>query len=173
MDTMYFVARDRDGKLYKYPYWNGMLETSKPYAHIRAYPFDGNFYAQGSDYRPKKGEEIDSALFPSVTYENSPVLVLERDASSRMVSSKEMRRLLYPLIGMRGTIQEVISKIEELTKKKISYDIVPVEQLDEIGANMDCELVFYTFQSDGDKTCYTVRYLQTLNPNIIYVTAII
>jgi hypothetical protein len=40
-------------------------------------PFDGNFYVTGSDYQPKKGEEIDSSLYPEVTYENSPVLIEE------------------------------------------------------------------------------------------------
>lgn len=73
----FYVARDKDGRLFKYAYWAGMLATDRPHRHIHAMPFDGNFYVTGFDYQPKKGEEIDSSLYPEVTYENSPVLIEE------------------------------------------------------------------------------------------------
>ena len=44
---------------------------------IYVMPFDGNFYVTEFDHQPKKGEEIDSSLYPEVTYENSPVLIEE------------------------------------------------------------------------------------------------
>lgn len=40
----FYIARDKDGKLFKYPYWVGMCATDIPHKHINAYPFDGNFY---------------------------------------------------------------------------------------------------------------------------------
>lgn len=70
-----YIARDKDGRLFKYPYWTGMLATEIPHKHMCAYPFDGNHYIQGKDYQPKKGEEIDKGLYPEITYENSPILV--------------------------------------------------------------------------------------------------
>lgn len=72
-----YIARDKDGRLFKYPYWDGMLETSKPHKHYNSVPFDGNHYVTGSDYQPKKGKEIDSNLYPEVTYDNSPALIDE------------------------------------------------------------------------------------------------
>lgn len=71
----YYIARDKDGSLYKFPYWPGMVATAIPHKHISGYPFDGNFYAEGSDYQLRKGEKIDGSLYPNVTYANSPVLV--------------------------------------------------------------------------------------------------
>lgn len=73
----FYVARDKDGRLFKYAYWAGMQAPDRPHRHIYAMPFDGNFYVTGFDYQPKKGEEIDSSLYPEVTYENSPVLIEE------------------------------------------------------------------------------------------------
>lgn len=70
-----YIARDKDGRLFKYPYWTGMLATEIPHNMLHAYPFDGNYYIQGKDYQPKKGEEIDKGLYPEITYENSPILV--------------------------------------------------------------------------------------------------
>lgn len=70
-----YIARDKDGRLYQYPYWDGMVATSIPHKHVRGYPFDGNFYAQGNDYKPHKGKEIDKSLYGHITYENSPILV--------------------------------------------------------------------------------------------------
>lgn len=75
----FYIARDKDGKLFKYPYWAGMCATDIPHKHINAYPFDGNFYVQGRDYQPKKGKEIDGKLYGYVIYENSPVLITEGD----------------------------------------------------------------------------------------------
>ena len=72
-----YVARDKDGRLFKFPYWAGMLATEIPHRHINAMPFDGNFYSQGVNYQSKKGEEIDKDLYKEVTYENSPVLITE------------------------------------------------------------------------------------------------
>lgn len=72
-----YIARDKDGRLFKYPYWANMLATEIPHKHINGYPFNGNYYVQGSDYQPKKGKEIDSGLYPEVTYDNSPVLITE------------------------------------------------------------------------------------------------
>lgn len=37
-----YIARDKDGRLFKYPYWTGMLATEIPHKHMCAYPFDGN-----------------------------------------------------------------------------------------------------------------------------------
>lgn len=54
-----------------------MVASSIPHKHINGYPFDGNFYAVGSDYQPHKGEEIDSNLYPNILYDNSPILVEE------------------------------------------------------------------------------------------------
>lgn len=73
-----YIARDKDGRLFKFPYWAGiMLATEIPHRHINAMPFDGNFYSQGVNYQPKKGEEIDKDLYNEITYENSPVLITE------------------------------------------------------------------------------------------------
>ena len=73
----FYVARDNDGRLFKFEYRNTMRPWQAPCKHINAWPFNGNFYVTGSDYQPKKGEEIDSSLYPEVTYENSPVLIEE------------------------------------------------------------------------------------------------
>lgn len=73
----HYIARDKDGSLHKFPYWPGMVATAIPHKHIHATPFDGNFYANGSDYQPHKGEEIDGNLYPNITYDNSPILVDE------------------------------------------------------------------------------------------------
>ena len=73
----FYIARDKDGKLFRYPYWAGMCATDIPHKHINAYPFDGNFYVQGTDYQPKKGKEIESELYGNVNYENSPILITE------------------------------------------------------------------------------------------------
>lgn len=73
----FYVARDKDGRLFKYAYWAGMQAPDRPHRHIYAMPFDGNFYVTEFDHQPKKGEEIDSSLYPEVTYENSPVLIEE------------------------------------------------------------------------------------------------
>lgn len=70
-----YIARDKDGRLYQYPYWDGMVATSIPHQYVRGYPFDDNFYAQGNDYMPHKGKEIDKSLYGHITYENSPILV--------------------------------------------------------------------------------------------------
>lgn len=71
----YYLARNKDGNLYKFPYWPGMTATDIPHKHINAYPFDGNFYRQGPDYQPTPGEQIDGDGFGWITYENSPVLI--------------------------------------------------------------------------------------------------
>lgn len=71
----HYIARDNDGSLYKFPYWSGMVATAIPHKRINGYPFDGNFYSEGSDYQPHKGEKIDGSLYPNVTYDNSPMLV--------------------------------------------------------------------------------------------------
>lgn len=73
----FYVARDNDGRLFKFEYRNTMRPWQAPCKHINAWPFNGNFYVTGSDYQPKKGEEIDSSLYPEVMYENSPVLIEE------------------------------------------------------------------------------------------------
>lgn len=73
----FYIARDKDGKLFRYPYWAGMCATDIPHKHINAYPFDGNFYVQGTDYQPKKDKEIESELYGNVNYENSPILITE------------------------------------------------------------------------------------------------
>lgn len=70
-----YIARNKDGRLYKFPYWDGMTATDIPHKHLRAYPFDGNYYVQGTYYQPETGEEIDRNLYKEVTYENSPQLV--------------------------------------------------------------------------------------------------
>lgn len=75
--TKKYIARDNDGKLYEFPWYPKMTATDKPHKHISAFPFDGNHYYQGTDYQPKKGKEIDSSLYPEVTYDNSPVLIDE------------------------------------------------------------------------------------------------
>lgn len=72
-----YIARDKDGRLFKYPYWDGMLATSIPHRHNNVVPFDGNHYVIGDDYQPHKGEEIDSSLYPEISYDNSPVLIDE------------------------------------------------------------------------------------------------
>ena len=69
----FFIARDQDGKLFKYPYEEGMCASDIPHRHWRGYPFDGNYYIS-EDYLPRKGEELDMSLYKDVTYENSPVL---------------------------------------------------------------------------------------------------
>lgn len=33
-----YIARDKDGRLFKYPYWTGMLATEIPHKHMCAYP---------------------------------------------------------------------------------------------------------------------------------------
>lgn len=71
----FYIARNKDGKLYKFPYWEGMTATDIPHKHISAYPFDGNYYVQDINYMPKKGEEIYKGLHKEVTYENSPKLI--------------------------------------------------------------------------------------------------
>ena len=78
--SKYYIARDKDGRLFKYPYRVGMTATDIPHKHVSAYPFDGNYYAQGRGYMPKKGEEIDGNMFSFVTYENSPILVKEKES---------------------------------------------------------------------------------------------
>ena len=75
--SKFYIARDKDGRLFKYSHWDGMVATEIPHKHINAYPFDGNYYMQGRDYQPKKGEEIDKNLYKEVTYANSPVLMTE------------------------------------------------------------------------------------------------
>lgn len=72
-----YLARDKDGRLYKYTCPDNPLATEIPHKHVCAYPFDGNFYIQNKEYQPEKGEEIDSRYFPDVTYENSPFLLRE------------------------------------------------------------------------------------------------
>ena len=72
-----YIARDKDGRLFKYPYWAGMLATDRPHRHIHAMPFDGNFYVDSKDYQLKKGEEICKDLYSEITYENSPALITE------------------------------------------------------------------------------------------------
>lgn len=58
----FYVARDNDGRLFKFEYKNTMKPRDAPCKYVNAYPFDGNFYVTGSDYQPKKGEELDSSL---------------------------------------------------------------------------------------------------------------
>lgn len=73
----HYIARDKDGSLYKFPYWPGMAPTAIPHKRINGYPFDGNFYSEGSDCQPRKGEKIGSSLYPNISYDNSPILVDE------------------------------------------------------------------------------------------------
>lgn len=73
----HYIARDKDGSLYKFPYRSRMVATAIPHKRINSYPFDGNFYAEGSDYQPHKGEKIDHRLYPNISYDNSPILVDE------------------------------------------------------------------------------------------------
>lgn len=72
----FWIARNKDGKLFKFPYSENQLATEIPHKHMRAYPFDGNHYVEGKDYQPKKGKEIDKGLYPEITYENSPIIKL-------------------------------------------------------------------------------------------------
>lgn len=78
MANVYFIARDKDGSLWKYPYWEGMTATDIPHRHVNVYPFDGNYYVQGAYYQPKKGKRIeDNGSYGFVTYDNSPVKIIE------------------------------------------------------------------------------------------------
>lgn len=72
-----YLARDKDGRLYKYVCDNSALATEIPRKHVCDYPFDGNFYIQNKECQPEKGEEVDGRDFPEVTYENSPFLLRE------------------------------------------------------------------------------------------------
>ena len=112
-----FIARDQDGRLFEFPYWEGMVATEKPHKHVSAYPFDGNFYVEDVNYRPAKGRELDASLYPHVTYENSPILVPAREGAmmkSKCMSlldelkARSVRQLEYslPLLEAAGFMKE-------------------------------------------------------------------
>lgn len=83
-------------------------------------------------------------------------------------------RKLKGIVGMRGTIEEIVDKIEEILRKPISYDIMPDEELRaSFGEESDYRLVFDTYWANGDDTCHTVCYLPTRQPNVMYITEII
>lgn len=46
----FYVARDNDGRLFKFEYKNTVKPWEAPCKHINAWPFDGNFYITGTDY---------------------------------------------------------------------------------------------------------------------------
>lgn len=72
----FWIARNKNGELFKFPYSENQLATEIPHKHICGYPFDGNYYVTGKDYQPQPGIKIDNDLFPEVTYENSPIIKL-------------------------------------------------------------------------------------------------
>lgn len=95
MERKFFIARDKDKRLFKFPCWNDMFATEAPHRRVNGYPFDGNYYSEDTQYRLSKGEEIDRTLYPNITYENSPVLFVRSDMEESI--AREIQAI-FPIV---------------------------------------------------------------------------
>lgn len=114
-----YLARDKDGRLYKYVCPSDPLATEIPHKHVCAYPFDGNFYIQNKEHQPEKGEEIEGKDFPEVTYENSPLLL--REVTEYLLPSNWACALIND--DYTCLVNDEIDEIEDFLKEAIGHPV--------------------------------------------------
>lgn len=81
---------------------------------------------------------------------------------------------LSSLVGMRGSIQEIMAQVKNLYNAAPTYHVLTEDEMEERygGLGIDFVIDFDFYDSLGDDMPHTVFYLPTRKNNIMLVTEI-